>query len=1019
MRPRSVSPGVDKSAAKETKRVANKPVASPPADQSLNDLSLEYQYHELVEATENFDNTTQVGSGTYGGVFRGLLKDGTEVAVKVLELPDEAGFEEEVKVLSRFRHPNLVILMGFSRNDCQRCLVYEMLSGGDLHKRLQRSCQDLEAFPWKSRLSIALDASCGLSHLHHARPKVFHRDIKSANILLDRNGLAKMADFGLACLSHSEQHRVKQCSGTVGYACPLYVQRGVVTEGSEVYSFGMVLFELLTSSPPAYIGGGGDNGRQEIKYLVNHINADVNKALALSDPKAGWLSEISQEVATLAVTCTDMREERRPGFGDIVRNLRAVQERGSSLDVCYSTSPAPQPAAQNAAAPIQKSSTAQSRAVPQARPAVVLPGASKPVQPGGLTPSLAAQAQQQQHSVAGATHPQRMHPSASHLGGSPSTPSAAHAMSRLSQGGAQAQSLRTRTPSVVLPSSAGYPQRQGVVRGAGVTNGQVSALSLASHASTSVAGGTPSVRVPMSQQQHQMQRVQSESRSGTHQASRGHVVHSMATMQSRFSARREGRGRPRDEDMPVLFALECIFSEGADLHDIPAEDRTMTHSLAPEERFQFPLPPLRVGRGFQAAFFDQVVIDMAARSTISREHFQIWAEEALERGGGAARSPQNQSDAVPVIFFIANLSGNGTSVNDRCLQGRGEQCVLHDGDIITLSRDVPNHEGASQTKFLQFHFDISVSCLREANHSEMRDSMPMVTPRHPSYTEQQQQQQVSPQQHTPSQMLRRQSSPHKYTPPPATEEEWNGIAIGEAEMTSMGSGREFVFVLRVEGPVVFDHVPHADRFLAYAPPPEDDPSLLYSSMIVGRAHQLAFWERVIHAHAFDTMSRQHFEIQTWRNDSKYSFVVRNLSDVNPIRIQGGGGGKDDDVSLAFGRDEQRHLLDGDRIIMNWGQEHVFWFSFNDLTRSTRLSMDGDDNIGSGYTTTSSLGSSLRMRRSVSNSTPAAVKASGTPTSTLAGSGAGGVGNPRMGVTQGTNSRVMLARQEETLFPQPR
>lgn len=90
---------------------------------------------------------------------------------------------------------------------------------------------------------------------------MFHRDIKSPNILLDKNGTAKMADFGLACLSNSLAHRVVRASGTVGYACPLYVRRGVVTEGSEVYSFGMVLLELLTAHPPAYMSRKGD-GRQ-------------------------------------------------------------------------------------------------------------------------------------------------------------------------------------------------------------------------------------------------------------------------------------------------------------------------------------------------------------------------------------------------------------------------------------------------------------------------------------------------------------------------------------------------------------------------------------------------------------------------------------------------------------------------------------------------------------------------------------------------------------------------------------
>merc|ERR1719262_863402 len=135
------------------------PVPVTYADSSLNQISLEYTDAELQQATDNFNDSMKLGSGTYGGVYRGALRDGTEVAIKVLDVPDEAGFEEEVKVLSKFRHPNLVILMGFARRDSQRFLVYEMLEGGDLHKKLQRSCQEGLHFPWHERVSIALDCA--------------------------------------------------------------------------------------------------------------------------------------------------------------------------------------------------------------------------------------------------------------------------------------------------------------------------------------------------------------------------------------------------------------------------------------------------------------------------------------------------------------------------------------------------------------------------------------------------------------------------------------------------------------------------------------------------------------------------------------------------------------------------------------------------------------------------------------------------------------------------------------------
>jgi serine/threonine protein kinase len=210
--------------------------------------------------------------------------------------------------------------MGFAVNGTQRLLVYEYLAGGDVSRRLQKCARDGSPFTYMQRLSVALDAACGLSHLHNANPKVFHRDIKTANILLDRNGGAKMADFGLACLSRSSEHKVKQASGTIGYACPYYIQRGVVTEGSEVYSFGMVLIELLCNAPPACSGPNPG----EILYLVNHLQGSVSRCAGMADPKAGWPPAIATKVAELAMNCVSMTEQQRPKFVQIVKQLRSI-----------------------------------------------------------------------------------------------------------------------------------------------------------------------------------------------------------------------------------------------------------------------------------------------------------------------------------------------------------------------------------------------------------------------------------------------------------------------------------------------------------------------------------------------------------------------------------------------------------------------------------------------------------------------------------------------------------------------
>ncbi|CAE7563274.1 unnamed protein product [Symbiodinium natans] len=262
---------------------------APRTDSHLNQANNEYSEEDLRCATQDFDKSCLLGSGSFGQVYKGTMKDGTEVAIKVLQVPEEGGFEDEVRVLSRFRHPNLVILMGFARHAATgwRSLIYEFCAGGDVARRLSRSRHHKELFGGRERVSAALDAACGLSHLHNMTPRAFHRDIKSQNILLDKNGTAKMADFGLACLSSASQHKVHRVGGTVGYACPEYIRTGLITEGAEVYSFGMVLFELLTGVPPAVCRPGGRSG--EFDYLVDYLQGSPEKVQQMLDQTASFV----------------------------------------------------------------------------------------------------------------------------------------------------------------------------------------------------------------------------------------------------------------------------------------------------------------------------------------------------------------------------------------------------------------------------------------------------------------------------------------------------------------------------------------------------------------------------------------------------------------------------------------------------------------------------------------------------------------------------------------------------------
>lgn len=364
----------------------------------LRAISLEYSYAELATATQNWHPSRKLGTGCYGAVFRGELKDGSEVAIKAIDLgalmdkgeyPEDAGFDDEVQMLSKFRHPHLVTLLGWGHHGLLRYLIYEFLSGGDVFQRLHKARTKQKLFTWSQRLSVLLDAATGLSHMHNSTPKAFHRDIKSANILLDRHGTAKMADFGLSCLGQAgaKHVTVKTISGTPGYKCPNYERTGRFTEGSEVYSFGMVMLEVLTGLDPSAADSSVPGG---ISYPISEQLAPSSagayeRVIRALDPVAGWPQALGQEVAQLSLRAVSGPDERlRPHFVEIVKALRSMQER-------YPAS-APAPLAPPATA-VQVSHQAAAAAAPAAiapaaAPAAPVPALAPQAQPAKVVPML-------------------------------------------------------------------------------------------------------------------------------------------------------------------------------------------------------------------------------------------------------------------------------------------------------------------------------------------------------------------------------------------------------------------------------------------------------------------------------------------------------------------------------------------------------------------------------------------------------------------------------------------------------
>ncbi|CAN0907078.1 Proline-rich receptor-like protein kinase PERK1 [Linum grandiflorum] len=212
------------------------------------------RYEELAVATNGFSEGNLVGEGGFGYVHRGVLSNGKEVAVKQLREGRKQGekeFQVEVEIISRIHHKHLVSLLGYCINGLRRLLVYEFVANNTLEFHLHGNGD--QVMSWDTRLRIAIGSAKGLAYLHEdCDPKILHRDIKAANILVDHNFEAKVSDFGLArsCSDASVTHVSTQVVGTFGYLAPEYASSGKVTEKSDVYSYGVVLLELITGRPP-------------------------------------------------------------------------------------------------------------------------------------------------------------------------------------------------------------------------------------------------------------------------------------------------------------------------------------------------------------------------------------------------------------------------------------------------------------------------------------------------------------------------------------------------------------------------------------------------------------------------------------------------------------------------------------------------------------------------------------------------------------------------------------------------
>ncbi|XP_015882800.3 LEAF RUST 10 DISEASE-RESISTANCE LOCUS RECEPTOR-LIKE PROTEIN KINASE-like 1.2 isoform X2 [Ziziphus jujuba] len=291
-----------------------------------------FDYDELLKATDNFDSSKELGDGGFGTVYFGKLCDGRTVAVKRLyenNFRRVEQFMNEVAILARLRHQNLVSLYGCtSRHSRELLLVYEYVPNGTVADHLHGERAKPKGLPWSTRMNIAIETASALTYLHAS--EIVHRDVKTNNILLDKNFSVKVADFGLSRLFPSDVTHVSTApQGTPGYVDPDYHQCYQLTSKSDVFSFGVVLMELVSSLPAVDI----TRHRHEINLSTMAINKIQNHALhELVDPYLGFESDLRirkmiTAVAELAFQCLQGEKDIRPSMPDVMEELKRIQSK--------------------------------------------------------------------------------------------------------------------------------------------------------------------------------------------------------------------------------------------------------------------------------------------------------------------------------------------------------------------------------------------------------------------------------------------------------------------------------------------------------------------------------------------------------------------------------------------------------------------------------------------------------------------------------------------------------------------
>ncbi|KAG0618758.1 hypothetical protein M758_4G090000 [Ceratodon purpureus] len=289
-----------------------------------------FPYSVLKAATNNFDPNNKLGEGGFGSVFKGVLPDGMEVAVKKLSAKSQQGNDEflnEVTLITGVQHRNLVQLRGCCLKGQERLLVYEYLENRSLYQALFNA-PVIYVLDWSTRMKILEGTARGLAYLHEGcHTRIIHRDIKASNILLDKDLNPKIADFGLARIfSENDTHVSTRVAGTAGYLAPEYAMRGQLTEKADVFSYGIVALELVSGRPNLDF-----HVQSYATYILDWAWQlyEEDKLIHLLDPNTTWSNDSIEEairVIEMALLCTHSRATLRPTMTSVVSILTGGSE---------------------------------------------------------------------------------------------------------------------------------------------------------------------------------------------------------------------------------------------------------------------------------------------------------------------------------------------------------------------------------------------------------------------------------------------------------------------------------------------------------------------------------------------------------------------------------------------------------------------------------------------------------------------------------------------------------------------